>query len=399
MKKSPFFDLLNRREHVDFAQFLQVSKENEDYINWNQFLLPDHYGDAENEYHAIRTSCALFDVSPMRKYRIQGEDAGAFLDRMLTRRVSSVLPMRCTYVVFCNGHGSLKDDAILQKLAEHDYLLLPSDMDHSTHFETLTHAYGFNNLTINDCTESWVGMAVQGPLSAAVLHQMGFEGIEHLEPFTIRDFQLAAGPIRISRMGFTADLGYECWMSPQTGKAFEIAIKSARESMPMAIPGYGLSALQACRLEGGFIVAGWDCATEADPQPGFERSPFELGLGWLVNLEGDDFVGKDALLKQKENGVKNTLRSFQIEGQHDLDDGVAIYTHIDGQKLTIGQVNCSAWSWGMNRTIGNASLKSLHKDTAEAWVIVAGEELNLSLSRGPLRSFKLSKQLPAPINL
>lgn len=85
LTKSPFFDFLNRREAVDFRRYLQESKEDSDYIEWNGFLLPNDYGDAEIEYRAIRESCALFDVSPLRKYRIRGTGSGAFLDRLLTR--------------------------------------------------------------------------------------------------------------------------------------------------------------------------------------------------------------------------------------------------------------------------------------------------------------------------
>ena len=68
--------------------------------------------------------------------------------------------------------------------------------------------------------------------------------------------------------------------------------------------GYGLNALEVCRLEGGFVVAGWDFATELDPDPDFERSPYEVGLGWLVNLQGIDFVGKQALLSKQDAGQK-----------------------------------------------------------------------------------------------
>ena len=107
-------------------------------------------------------------------------------------------------------------------------------------------------------------------MSASILHHMGLEGIDLLEPFAIQDYPLADGSVRVTRMGFTADLGYECWFEPAMVPLMESAIQSARESTGIAVPGYGLTALQACRLEGGFIVMGWDCASEADPNPGFE---------------------------------------------------------------------------------------------------------------------------------
>ena len=292
LRKSTFFDFLNRRDETDFERFMAKSIEGEHYINWNQFVLPHDYGDAELEYLAIRNSCAIFDVSPIRKIRVRGAGAGAFFDRLLTRPVSDLPAMRATYTVFCNEDGTLKDDAILYKYTDDEYLLMPSDIDHSPYFASVCKRYAVENVSFEDCTDAWAGLAIQGPLSAAVLLAMGFEAVDQLKPFQVRDYDVDGGIVRISRMGFTADLGYECWFEPGLADAFMQCIESVKSSMEIELPGYGLSALQACRLEGGFIVAGWDFATELDPKPGFERSPYEVGLGWLVNLDSADFVGR-----------------------------------------------------------------------------------------------------------
>ncbi len=166
--------------------------------------------------------------------------------------------------------------------------------------------------------------------------------------------------------------------------------------MDVALPGYGLGALQACRLEGGFIVAGWDCATEVDPQPGFERSPFELGLGWLVDLDAADFVGRDALRKQEEMGHPHTLRSFEIGQNSTPDDGATVYAGA-GNTESAGIIACSSWSWGMNKTIGNASIKSEYAELTQAWVEIDGKRVEATLSRGPLLSLERRNQVPAPL--
>ncbi len=398
LKKSPFFDFLNRRHDTDFEQYLLNSTEDMHYIDWNRYVLPGDYGDAHTEYLAIRNGCALFDVSPMRKYRIKGPDSGAFLDHLLTRPVSEARSMRGIYVVFCNEDGSLMDDAILYKYADDDYLLMPSDMDHSVHFETLCRHLGINDISIEDCTNSLVGTALQGPLSATVLYHMGLADIEHLEPFSIRDFPLSHGSIQVSRMGFTADLGYECWFSPDLAKTFEQNIRSVSESLGIDIPGYGLTALEVCRLEGGFIVAGWDCATEAEPAPGFERSPFELGLDWLVNLDAADFVGRDALLEQRRSGTRFTLRSFEISDQRPPPDGTGLFVLIDGEEIDVGIICCSAWSWDLDSMIGNASIKSRFADTSEAWTRLHDDVVKVKLRPGPPRRFARAKQVPATVN-
>lgn len=396
MKKSAFFDFLNRRENGDFDRFLRNAIEDEDYINWNEFVLPNDYGDAEAEYRSIRNSCAIFDVSPLRKFRIRGAGTRVFLDRLLTRPVSKTPSMRGTYVIFCNADGSLKDDAILYKFADDDYLLMPSDIDHTRYFESLRKDLKLdrNELSIIDCTDAWVGVAVQGPLSAAVLLNMGYQGIEGLKPFEMRDYPLSEGTVRVARMGFTADLGYECWFTPALIGVFEQSIRSARLSMGIDIPGYGLTALDVCRLEGGFVVAGWDFATEADPAPGFERSPFEVGLGWLVRLDGADFVGRDALLLQKKNGLRYTLRILEIDDPRKPEDGAELHAKINGRECIVGQVNCSRWSWGLERIIGTASIETQYVETGEFWTLMGGERLVVKLSRGPLLDLPRRNEVP-----
>ncbi|KKK75773.1 hypothetical protein LCGC14_2870360, partial [marine sediment metagenome] len=358
---SAFFDFLNRREEGelagDFDSFIEHATVDEHYISWNEYLLPNDYGDAEYEYHAIRNSCAMFDVSPIRKFQIRGAKAGFFLDHLFTRPVSTAPVMRGIYVIYCNEDGSVKDDSIVYKYAEDDYLLMPSDMDHRDHFEALRIKLGIESreLAIDECTEQWVGIALQGPNSTCVLQHMGYEGIEQLKPFEVKDYALADGIIRIARMGFTADLGYECWFKPQFASIFKQMIRQARTGLAIDIPGYGLTALDACRFEGGFIVAGWDFSTEVDPQPGFERSPYELGLSWLVKLEAEDFVGRDALLQQKEKGAQHLLRGLSIKDSRKPEDGSKLFATVAGETVHIGSINSAAWSWGLNAMIGNAS--------------------------------------------
>lgn len=399
LKKSVFFDFFNRRE-TDFDQFITESVEDRDYIDWNQFAMPYDYGDAHAEYSAVRNSCAICDVSPIRKIRIRGAGAGALLDHLLTRPVSQIASMRATYTVLCNQDGSLKDDAILYKFADDDYLMMPSDIDHSPYFESLRRNLEISDVSFTECTDAWAGLAVQGPLSAAVLLAMGFGEIEQLKPFEVRNYELAGGTLHISRMGFTADLGYECWFKPDLAEAVMQGIEAVRKDLDIMLPGYGLSALQVCRHEGGFIVAGWDVATEVDPNPGFERTPYELGLGWLVNLDKVKFVGRDALLEQKRNGHPFTLRTFEIDVVGSApDEGAALYESAGEQTEAIGAVTSSSWSWGMGKAIGIASIRSQFADLDSAWVCVGEKRVQVTLRKGPLINLARRNQVPAPLHI
>ena len=397
MKKSGFFEFLNRRPNNSFGTFLAEARLDEDYIDWNGYVLPYDYGNSEQEYQAIRQQCAMFDISPMRKYRITGDDAGYYLDRLLTRPVSDAESLHGMYVIFCNEDGTIKDDAITYKFSEFDYLLMPSDIDHSVYFTKLAEKLGCKRLSIRDCTTSMVGVALQGPLSATASLKMGFGGSDLLAPYAFRWFPFGDDEVLVARMGFTADLGYEFWMKTELCDRFMQQIVSAREQMGIAIPGYGLSALEACRIEGGFVVAGWDFATEADPAPGFERNPFEVGLGWTVNLEAVDFVGRDALRHRKENGSQYLIRCFQTADERIPVEGLPVYASKDDSTVVVGSINCVSWSWGMEKTIGNVSLLKDYAKMDEYWVLLDGQPLAVELSRGPLIRLARRNQVPAPL--
>jgi aminomethyltransferase len=186
-------------------------------------------------------------------------------------------------------------------------------------------------------------------------------------------------------------------MGSGLSKAFEQRISLASHAMGITLLGYGLSALEACRLEAGFIVAGWDCATEADPEPGFERSPFELDIGWLVNLDAAPFVGRDALIKQKQEGGRFVRRSFKMSSTLKPEDGANIWGKVDSQEIPIGSINCSSWSWGLNNMIGNASIIRDYGELKQAWLVVDNNRLDITLSQGPLLSFERQKKTPAKI--
>ena len=399
MKKSAFFDFFNDTDATQFAEIVQSSVEDQDYINWNEFLLVKDYGDAEKEYWAIRKSCALFDVSPIRKIRITGAAAGQLLDYVLTRPVSNTQSMRGIYVAYCHEDGSMKDDSILYKFAHDDYLLMPSDIDHSAYLDSFREPLSISDsdLIITECTDDWHGVALQGPQSASVLSTMGFEQIDELHPFEVRYYTIAGAKVVVARMGFTADLGFELWFEPEFTPMFQALIKEVRNTKKLAIPAYGLTALEACRLEGAFIVAGWDFSTEADPNPDFLRSPFEVGLGWLVNLNADNFVGRDALVAQKTHSHRFVLRQFKIDQHCDVEDSLAVYAMVNGGQQAVGTVNCSAWSWGLNSLIGNVSIARQHSDCAEAWIFIKGERFDMTLSRGPFFKDPRRNQTPASL--
>jgi aminomethyltransferase len=395
-KKSLFYDFVSRYVDTDFETYMADSTEDEDYINWHGHCLPYVYEDEEKEYNAVRNGCALFDATPVKKYRIRGANAGAFMDYVMTRKMSALPVMRATYAIWCKEDGMLNDDALLYKLAEDDYLLMVAELDHDELFANCKVKVG-GDIIITEETPLLAGFAVQGPKSCAVLKSFGFEGIENMKPFIVKNYDLNGGQVMVSRVGFTADLGYEIWFKPSMAKDIEQAFINAEKALDIQIAGYGLTAIQLCRMEGGLIVPGWDTLqTFEDPE--FERSPLELGMSWNVDLDReDDFVGKAALVKEKAEGSRFKMKGFIIEAECELEDGAELFATVDGEDLQIGTLPSVSWSYGANHWLGLSSLRTAYANATEGFVVIDGDKVVVNISKIPFVKFDRKAQVPAPL--
>ena len=393
IKKSVLCDLVTRHSDFDFDRFL-AETPSEDYDHWNGFCLPMDYGDAELEYHAIRNSCALFDASPMKKYRFRGKDAGAFLDRILTTPVSALPDMKGGYGLLCNEDGYLLDDGITLKFSGEDYLLLISEIEMDEHFAQY---HDFSDLTISEETPLTAGVALQGPRSCEVLSQMGFDGVEALAPFELRHWTISGHEILVGRLGFTGDLGYEVWFATEATDVVTRALEGVEAKLGLQIPGYGLSAVQVARLEAGMIVPGWDTAGEFE-DPALERTPYELNLGWNVRLKRDEaFVGKDALKQHKVNGPRFRLKGFVVDSPCFLEDGETLFIKVEGKSEKIGHLNSVAWHTDKKYWIGFASVEAPHAKLESAFILNEGRDLAVQFCKLPFIDLARRQQVPAPL--
>jgi glycine cleavage system T protein (aminomethyltransferase) len=394
-KKSVFYDFLSRSADADFDTYMAGAVEDEDYLNWHGYCLPYVFADEEAEYQAVRNGCALFDATPAQKYRIRGQDAGAFMDYVMTRSMTKIPDMRATYAIWCNDDGMLNDDAMLYKLAQDDFLLMVAEVEHDELFDRAKKR--FHDVTVTDETNDWAGLAVQGPKSAATLQRFGFDGIERLAPFHVRFFPFAGDQMLVARVGFTADLGYEIWFKPALCADVERALLGAESALGISITGYGLTAIQLCRMEGGMIVPGWDTAqTFEDPE--FERSPFELGLGWNVDLERpEDFIGKQALQKEQAAGSRFVMKGFEITDECALEDGAELYADLDGEQVQVGTLPSVSWRYGADHWIGLSSLRTAYQDVASGYVTIDGQRHQCRITALPLVNFERRRQVPAPL--
>ena len=197
-------------------------------------------------------------------------------------------PQRVSYVVMCNDEGKVLDDATIFHLSEGDYRLC---CQHHQLDWLMISSLGMD-VSIEEETHDVAALAVQGPTSASALKLAGIDEIEQLKPYDILHTQLHGFEVMVSRTGYTGDLGYELWTSPDNALNLWDAIFEVKQKGFYDIRTIGLSALEMERIEAGFILPGDDFNTaETAIRADRVRSPYEVGLGWVVNLDRSNFTG------------------------------------------------------------------------------------------------------------
>ena len=366
-----------------------------DWGNWMGYTTPNAYFDVELEYFAIRSTTGVFDLSPMNKYRITGPDAEAYLNRMVTRNVSKLVINRVGYAVWCNDAGQVMDDGTIFRLGEQDFRLsYYQRADDWLAWCTL----GFD-VTITNESEDLAGLAVQGPTSCTILTLLGCTGLDQLEPFGIAHFTFEGAPMMVSRTGFTGDLGYEVWVAPAQAEAlWDQLFEHGREYLIKPIGSY---ALDMARIEAGFIQAHVDFVpAEEVVRNGRTRSPFELGLEWLVDFSKPLFNGRSALLAEKAKGSRYRFAMLDIEGNKPAEHSFIM----KGDKV-VGTVTSAAWCPTVKSNIAYAQLEMPHGAVGDELVaeIYYKRELHWTRMLAPCRVIdghlfnpKRRRQTPAP---
>ncbi|HEX5769125.1 MAG TPA: aminomethyltransferase family protein [Burkholderiales bacterium] len=270
---------------------------------WAGYVVASSYElSHEREYHAIRGSAALFDVSPLYKYRIRGNDAARLLDLVVTRTIHDLNVGQVAYTPWCDAAGKVLDDGTVARLGENEFRLTSAEPNLRWLEDN---AVGLQ-VEIEDVSESLAALSLQGPASRAIL------GDIDLRYFRLARRHLGGIPVAISRTGYTGDLGYEIWVSPRDAIALWDYLIEA--GTPYGIVPAGMLALDVARIEAGLVLIDVDYvpARKAliDSQT---SSPYELDLAWTVNLGKDRFVGREALAREASRGAQWQFVGLEID--------------------------------------------------------------------------------------
>ena len=262
----------------------------------------------EREYHAIRSSAALLDISPLYKYLVRGSDAARLLERVMTRNVARSEPGQVLYSPWCDAAGKVLDDGTIARLHEQTFRVTSADPNLRWLEDN---ALGLD-ATVRDVSESTAALALQGPNARAILQELSDSDLAALKYFRLTATRLRGIPVTISRTGYTGDLGFEIWLDAEHALAVWDALVEA--GTPYGITPAGMLALDVARSEAGLMLIDVDYISARKALVESQKSsPFELGLGWAVDLQKENFVGRNALAEEAKRRPQWQFVGLEVE--------------------------------------------------------------------------------------
>src|SRR6478672_3545606 len=340
--------------------------ESLNYREWSGYYAVSAYeAHHEHEYNAIRNAAALIDVSPLFKYRLSGRDAQKLVDRVITRDATKLAIGQVYYTPWCDEHGKVIDDGTVTRLSEDAFRWTAADP--SLRWFT-QNAIGLD-VTIEDISEQVAALALQGPTSGRLLDAVGDADVRGLKYFRMTRGTIAGVPVDISRTGYTGDLGYEIWMP--WARAVDVWDALMTGGRPFDIHPAGMLALDVARVEAGLLLIDVDFNSSKKALVDEQRySPFEMGLGRLVNLDKNRFVGQAALIEEQKRGHAREIIGLEIDWPQvesiyeevglppavsPMASRVAVPVFREG--MQVGKATTSTWSPTLKKMIALATVQ------------------------------------------
>jgi aminomethyltransferase len=327
--------------------------------------MPVQYAGVIEEHRAVRGAAGLFDVSHMGEVRVRGAGAARLLQRLTPNDVAALVPGRAHYSGLLTGRGTYVDDLLIYRLGAGDFLVVVNASNAAGDLAWIREHAGPPGTSataetarapagaaspetpeidetpeIADQGDRFALLALQGPRALAILEPLASPGVAGLRYYGFLDGEVAGAPALISRTGYTGEDGFELYLEPE--RAPEVWRRLLAAGAAHGLVPAGLGARDTLRLEAAMALYGH----EIDER----TTPLEAGLSWVVKLGKGDFIGRDALLAQRDQGVRRTLVGFAVEGRGIARQGHAVLS--DG--TTVGAVTSGTWSPTLGKAIGMA---------------------------------------------
>lgn len=343
-----------------------------DFAGWE---MPVQYRSILEEHKAVRRTAGLFDVSHMGEVDVRGREAGKFLNYLVTNDVAKLSPGRVLYSPMCDPSGGVVDDLLVYMRGADDYFLCINagniDKDLAWIRE---HAAKFD-VVITDRSADYALLAVQGPQAAAIVQSLTGAKLGLVKYYHFTEATIAGVHCLASRTGYTGEDGFELYHAASDAVALTNALLEAGQARGLELAGLG--ARDSLRLEAGYPLYGHEITADI--------SPLTAGLGWTVKLDkGADFIGRDALLAEKQNGSANKIVFFKTGDRRIVRADTPVLGPDGG---VVGKVVSGTLSPMLNEAIGSA-LVATAAVAQPLSVDIRGTKLNLQLVKPPFVELK-----------
>ncbi|UOE54379.1 glycine cleavage system aminomethyltransferase GcvT [Bacillus sp. CMF12] len=339
-----------------------------DFGGWD---LPVQFSSIKEEHEAVRTKAGLFDVSHMGEIEVKGTDSLKYLQKMMTNDISKLKNSGAQYTAMCYENGGTVDDLLVYKIEDDHYLLVVNASNIEKDFNWLEdHAEG--NVELKNLSEDMAQLAIQGPLAEKVLQKLAGTNLSDIGFFKFQqDVDLNGKKALVSRTGYTGEDGFEVYCDAKDAAALWNEILEAGKEEGV-LP-CGLGARDTLRFEANLALYGQELSPDI--------TPLEAGIGFAVKVNKEaDFIGKEVLKNQKENGVPRKLAGIEMIDRGIPRHGYPVYK---GEEL-IGEVTTGTQSPTLKKNIGLVLIKKEHAGPGtELEVEIRGKRLKAKIAATP----------------
>src|SRR6056297_641826 len=279
-------------------------------IDFGGFDMPVQYAGIKQEHMAVRERAGLFDVSHMGEFFVKGSQSLPLIQKVTINDASKLTPGKAQYTAMCYEDGGIVDDLIVYMLADDDYMLVVNAANIQKDWDWISNN---NDLgaTLTNRSDSMALLALQGPDSAKILDKL-----VDFDPSSIAFYSFKTGQVAgedgviVSATGYTGEKGFELYIDTDKADALAIWDQIMEAGDEFGLEPAGLGARDTLRLEMGFALYGNDITKDT--------TPLEARMGWLTKLDKGDFIGREALLKQKEEGITRRLTGFVMSEERQV---------------------------------------------------------------------------------
>jgi aminomethyltransferase len=356
-KKTPLYE-----EHV------RLGAKMVPFAGW---LMPVQYTSIVKEHQAVRNAVGIFDISHMGQFIVEGSGARNWLNTMLSNNTEKLDISHGQYTFLLNEHGGIIDDLIVYRMNERNFLLVVNAACTNDDFAWLQkhlHAH----VKVDNRSSEFAGVAIQGPRILELLYALFGKHVDPPPRNAIVDLPFSETSVSVARTGYTGEDGIEVFFHANDAVKFWNA--ALEKGKPFGIKPCGLGARDTLRLEMCYPLNGSDLSPD--------RNPIEAGLGSFVDLTKPNFIGRDALLKTKENGPCEKLVPFRMK-----EKGPPPRPHypVFGNSDRIGEVTSGTISPSLNWGVGMAYVSAAHaKIGAQIDIEIRGQKFPATIEKKPL---------------